>query len=100
MTLKTFGSRRNALTRRRLLQVSAAAGFAVTAPSIVRAQTYPSGPITMIIPVPAGGVLDVLARAASDRIQKVWVIHSLSRMSRAGQAISARRVSRARDPMA
>ena len=72
MASHSFHPDRNALTRRRVLQGAAAIGFTAAAPSIVRADAYPSGPITMVIPVPAGGVLDVLARYASDRIQKDW----------------------------
>lgn len=74
MSFDTVGSRRHALTRRSLLQTTAAAGFAVAAPSIVRAQAtnYPTGPVNVIIPIPAGGVLDVLARGASDIVRKDW----------------------------
>jgi tripartite-type tricarboxylate transporter receptor subunit TctC len=56
-----------------VLQAAAAASFAVAAPSIVRAQaTYPSRPINVIIPIPAGGVLDIVARSAGDIIRKDW----------------------------
>jgi tripartite-type tricarboxylate transporter receptor subunit TctC len=70
MTLNTSDSHHHALTRRRVLQAAAAIGFTAATPSVVRAQTYPSGPITVIINVPAGGVLDVLARGASDQARK------------------------------
>ena len=33
------------------------------------AQTYPSRPITMIVPFPAGGVTDIVARIVSERLR-------------------------------
>jgi tripartite-type tricarboxylate transporter receptor subunit TctC len=42
------------------------AGLASAAP----AQTYPSRPIRMIAPFPAGGLVDVLARAVGDELSK------------------------------
>ena len=37
-------------------------GTAIAWPRVVRAQSYPSHPITMIVPFPAGGGADVLVR--------------------------------------
>jgi tripartite-type tricarboxylate transporter receptor subunit TctC len=34
------------------------------------AQVYPSRPITMVVPYPAGGVTDMLARVLAERMQK------------------------------
>jgi tripartite-type tricarboxylate transporter receptor subunit TctC len=42
--------------------------FAATA----RAQSYPSGPVKLIVPVPAGGVTDVMARVVGQRLQEMW----------------------------
>src|SRR5205807_5368509 len=36
---------------------------------IAAAQTYPSRPITMIVPFPAGGITDIVARLVSDRMK-------------------------------
>jgi len=36
------------------------------------AQNYPSGPIKLIVPVPAGGVTDVMARIVGQRLQEMW----------------------------
>ena len=36
------------------------------------AQTYPSGPVKLIVPVPAGGVTDVMARVLAQRLQELW----------------------------
>lgn len=47
------------LTRRSTLGLMAGAVFA---PSIVRAQSFPSRPITLVVPYPAGGPTDAIAR--------------------------------------
>jgi tripartite-type tricarboxylate transporter receptor subunit TctC len=44
------------------------AAFAATA----SAQNYPSGPVKLIVPVPAGGVTDVMARVVGQRLQQIW----------------------------
>jgi tripartite-type tricarboxylate transporter receptor subunit TctC len=44
------------------------AAFAATA----SAQTFPSGPVKLIVPVPAGGVTDVMARVVGQRLQEMW----------------------------
>jgi tripartite-type tricarboxylate transporter receptor subunit TctC len=36
------------------------------------AQSYPSKPITIVVPYPAGGATDVLARAVAQRLSTVW----------------------------
>src|SRR5689334_11089918 len=36
------------------------------------AQNYPSGPVKLIVPVPAGGVTDVMARVIGQRLQDMW----------------------------
>jgi tripartite-type tricarboxylate transporter receptor subunit TctC len=66
---KHHGSNGMDIHRRRVL------GFVVagillqpTLPKSVRAQDYPSRPITMINPFPVGGPLDSLARAMADRM--------------------------------
>jgi len=44
------------------------ATFAATA----SAQNYPSGPVKLIVPIPAGGVTDVMARVVGQRLQEMW----------------------------
>jgi tripartite-type tricarboxylate transporter receptor subunit TctC len=36
------------------------------------AQTYPSGPVKLIVPVPAGGVTDTMARIVAQRLTEAW----------------------------
>jgi tripartite-type tricarboxylate transporter receptor subunit TctC len=59
------------LRRRQLLQLG---GAALAAPALVctaRAQTYPSRPITMIVPFPPGGNVDVVGRVLAERMRVV-----------------------------
>src|SRR5712671_4554847 len=57
------------LPRREFLQLG---GAAMAAPALVRAataQTYPSRPVTMIIPFPPGGNVDVIGRILAERMR-------------------------------
>jgi tripartite-type tricarboxylate transporter receptor subunit TctC len=36
------------------------------------AQNYPSGPVKLIVSIPAGGVTDVMARVVGQRLQEMW----------------------------
>ncbi|WP_332699862.1 Bug family tripartite tricarboxylate transporter substrate binding protein [Bosea sp. (in: a-proteobacteria)] len=53
------------LTRRSTLGLVAGAVFA---PAIVRAQSYPSKPITLVVPYPAGGPTDAIARFVAQEL--------------------------------
>lgn len=59
-------------TSRRAFVVAAAAalplGFAVAAAPVA----YPSGPIRIVVPYPAGGATDVLARLVAQDLQTAW----------------------------
>jgi len=58
------------LARRKFLHL-AASGAAVPAISrVAKAQTYPARPITMIVPIGAGSVSDVVGRVVADRMAK------------------------------
>jgi tripartite-type tricarboxylate transporter receptor subunit TctC len=58
------------LPRRRFLHLASAAAAVPAASRIARAETYPSRPITMIVPFAAGGGTDVLARILADRMRE------------------------------
>jgi tripartite-type tricarboxylate transporter receptor subunit TctC len=55
----------------RLLTVVIAALFGLTWNGIAAAQDYPARPITMIVPFPAGGATDTLARFLAERMRGV-----------------------------
>jgi tripartite-type tricarboxylate transporter receptor subunit TctC len=57
------------LPRRKFLQFAGAAVAVPAFPRIVKAQAYPSRPITMIVPFPAGGPADVPARVLAERMR-------------------------------
>jgi tripartite-type tricarboxylate transporter receptor subunit TctC len=54
------------LSRRRVISATAG-GFAMTATG-AQAQSWPTRPVRIIVPFPPGGLVDVLARAASQRL--------------------------------
>lgn len=54
------------IPRRRFLHLAASAATAPAASRIANAETYPSRPITMIVPFAAGGPTDVIARIVAD----------------------------------
>jgi tripartite-type tricarboxylate transporter receptor subunit TctC len=56
---------------RALLMVALCTGSAVMAASSAHAQTYPNRPIRMVVPFPAGGPTDGMARIISDRLGQV-----------------------------
>ncbi len=55
-------------SRRRLLSLAASAVAMPAMPWIAIAQVYPSRPITIIVPVPPGGVADPIARILADHM--------------------------------
>jgi tripartite-type tricarboxylate transporter receptor subunit TctC len=57
--------------RRTFLRLAAGAAALPTASRIAKAQAYPSRPVTMVIPFPAGGGQDLVGRALVARLSEV-----------------------------
>src|SRR3954469_24569001 len=55
--------------RRRFLHLAAAAAAFSAASRNAAAQTFPTRPVTMVVPFPAAGPADVLARLLSERMR-------------------------------
>lgn len=55
--------------RRRLLRLAAGCSVLFALPHLAFAQTYPSKPITMIVPFAAGGSTDVIGRILAERMR-------------------------------
>jgi tripartite-type tricarboxylate transporter receptor subunit TctC len=83
--------------RRTFLQLAGAALAAPTVSTVVKAQTYPTRPITMIVPFAAGGTTDVIGRVLAARMRdslKQPVI--IENVSGADGSIGTGRAARAR----
>src|SRR6266511_4874012 len=53
----------------RTLLIASVFAAALASIGVANAQTYPSRPITMIVPLPAGSAFDVTARIVAERMQ-------------------------------
>lgn len=63
------------LNRRRLVLTGAALSLGAPtlgAPAIARAQKFPAGRVTMVVPFPAGAATDLGARVYSERLSVLW----------------------------
>jgi tripartite-type tricarboxylate transporter receptor subunit TctC len=58
------------LPRRRLLQLATGAAALTAVPRLVRADNYPSRPVRIIVPVPPGGALDIIARVIGQKLSE------------------------------
>ncbi|MBS0540592.1 MAG: tripartite tricarboxylate transporter substrate binding protein [Proteobacteria bacterium] len=52
--------------------VAAMAASSVAAPAIVRADKFPSGRVTVVVPFPAGAATDISARIYAERLAALW----------------------------
>jgi tripartite-type tricarboxylate transporter receptor subunit TctC len=57
------------LPRRRFLRLAAAAAALSGAARVESADAYPSRPVSVIVPVPAGGQMDLIARIVTERMR-------------------------------
>jgi tripartite-type tricarboxylate transporter receptor subunit TctC len=80
-------------------RITAAAALAMALPlaaNPVNAQTYPSKPITMIVPYAAGGSVDAVARLVSDRLAaKLGGTIVIENVAGAGGVVGTQRAARA-----
>ena len=83
--------------RRRVLSLAAGAAALPAVSRMTWAQSYPSRPITIVVPVSPGGSIDVIARNLAERMRVILgqpVI--VENVAGAGGAIGVGRVVRAR----
>ena len=68
------------IARRRLLHLAAAAAVLPLASPMASAQTWPTRPVRIIVPVPPGGALDIIARLTgqwlTERLGQTFVIEN------------------------
>ncbi|TMJ89343.1 MAG: tripartite tricarboxylate transporter substrate binding protein, partial [Alphaproteobacteria bacterium] len=57
------------MKRRRFLLLAAAAAALSVASQVASAEIYPSRPVSVIVPVPAGGQMDSIARIVTERMR-------------------------------
>jgi tripartite-type tricarboxylate transporter receptor subunit TctC len=57
------------ISKRAVLCAFAAAALGVSAVSQVAAQTFPTRPVTLVVPFPAGGPMDVVGRVLAERMR-------------------------------
>jgi tripartite-type tricarboxylate transporter receptor subunit TctC len=65
------------LSRRRFLHVAAGTAMLPAVCPVASAQTYPTRPVTRVVPVAAGGGIDTAARILAGPLQerlKLWVV--------------------------
>jgi tripartite-type tricarboxylate transporter receptor subunit TctC len=56
-------------SRRRFLHLAAGAAALPIASRIAWGQTYPARPITLVVPIAAGGAVDTAARIIAEKLQ-------------------------------
>jgi tripartite-type tricarboxylate transporter receptor subunit TctC len=84
------------LSRRRFLRLAAGAAALPALPRYAQAQDYPARPITLIVPFPAGGPTDTIARIFGERLrQALGQSVIIENVGGAGATIGVARVIRA-----
>jgi len=84
------------LPRRKFLRLAAGAAALPALPHIARAQAYPSRPITIVVPFPAGGSTDVIGRILAEKMRaSLGQTIIIENVGGAGGSIGVGRVARA-----
>jgi tripartite-type tricarboxylate transporter receptor subunit TctC len=84
------------ICRRRFLHLATGAALLPAIPSVASAQAFPSRPVTIIVPFPAGGPADVIARIVGDRMRtSLGQPVIVENVSGAGGTIGVARAARA-----
>lgn len=84
------------ISRRLCIALAVVPALAVVAPSPLRAQAWPTRPITMVVPFPAGGNADVVARlVAAELSEKLGQQVVVENRAGAGGNVGAAAVARA-----
>ena len=60
------------LTKRALLSAIAAAGFGMSAVAPASAQSYPTRPVKIVVPLPAGSAPDIRHRLIAQQLGQLW----------------------------
>lgn len=86
------------LPRRHLLQAAAALGLASAAPWAAHAdEKFPARPITLVVPFPPGGSVDILARQYADPLSRVLGVPVVvENRAGAGGSVATAAVARAK----
>jgi tripartite-type tricarboxylate transporter receptor subunit TctC len=82
--------------RRQFLHLAASAVALPAVSRIARAQAYPSRPITIVVPFPAGGSTDVIGRILAEKMRaSLGQTIIIENVGAAGGSIGVGRVARA-----
>src|SRR5215813_6598252 len=82
--------------RRRFLHLAAGTAVLPMAPSIARAQAYPSKPIRLVVPFPPGGAFDFVGRPWADKLKPLVGTVVIENIGGGGSSLGAAAVARAR----
>jgi len=83
--------------RRGFFALAAGAAGLAAAPGLVRADTYPSRPIRLVLPFPPGGVFDIVGRPWADKVSKSGMLGTVfvENLPGAGGSLAAAAVAHA-----